>query len=52
MKVKELIEALKEQDQDAEISIITIGSNNEWERTSEPEITSHKNMFGHWVFVE
>lgn len=51
MTVKELIEKLKEQDQDAEIQVITVLKNGYWDRTSEPKITEHENMFGKRVFI-
>ena len=52
MKVKKLIEELQEHDKDAEIQVITILSNGYWDRTGEPKIIKHENMFGKRVFIE
>jgi hypothetical protein len=52
MTVKELIEKLQEKNPDAEISVITVGSGNSWTYTSEPKVTSHKNMFGETVWIQ
>lgn len=52
MTVKELIEKLQEKNPDAQISVITIGSGNQWEYTSNPKVTSHKNMFGETVWIQ
>lgn len=52
MKVKELIEKLQTKNPEAEISVITLGNRNEPEYTSEPKVTSHKNMFGETVWIQ
>ncbi len=52
MTVKDLVEQLQGYDQEAEIQVITVKSNGYWDRTSEPKITEHENMFGKRVFIE
>lgn len=52
LTVKELIEKLKEFNQDAKIVTITVGNRNEWEYTSSPKVVSTKNMFGERVFIQ
>jgi hypothetical protein len=52
MTVKELIEELKKYNQDAQIMTITVGNRNEWDYTSEPKLTTHKNMFGETVWIQ
>lgn len=52
MKVKDLIAKLQEQNQDAEIITITIGNNNVWEYTSEPEIKKSENSYGKKVWIQ
>ncbi|MGN0022219.1 MAG: hypothetical protein ACI35Z_15560 [Sphingobacterium hotanense] len=52
MKVKELIAKLQEKNPEAEISVITVGSGNQWEYTSDPKVTSHKNIFGETVWIQ
>lgn len=51
MKVKELIEELGKQNPDAKISVMTI-RNGDSDYTSNPKVTSHKNMFGETVFIQ
>jgi hypothetical protein len=51
MKVKDLIKELEKQNQEAEIQTLTVGSTGNWEYTSEPKVSSHKNMFGERVFI-
>lgn len=52
MTVKELIEKLEEFNQDAEIITITVGNRNEWDYTSEPKVSTSKNMFGEKVWIQ
>lgn|GEM_PF-6730323 len=52
MKVKDLIQKLQEKNPDAEISVITVGRGDQWEYTSEPKVTSHKNSFGETVWIQ
>ena len=52
MTVKELIEKLKEFNQEAEIVSITVGNMNEWNSTGDPKVTSSKNMFGEKVWIQ
>ncbi|WP_433943488.1 hypothetical protein [Paenibacillus sp. SN-8-1] len=52
MKVKELIEKLQEKNPEAEVSVITVGNKNQWEYTSNPKVTSHKNSFGETVWIQ
>lgn len=52
MTVKELIEKLKEFNQDAKIITITVGKNNNWEYTSNPKVSQSKNMFGEKVWIQ
>ena len=49
--VKDLITELQKQNPEAKISTITVKNGN-WDYTSEPKITSHKNMFGETVFIQ
>lgn len=51
MKVKDLIAKLQEQNQEAEIVTIAVGNKNKWEYTSEPKVSSSKNMFGERVWI-
>lgn len=51
MTVKELIEELKKQNPEAKVSVITI-RNGESDYTSNPKVTSHKNMFGETVWIQ
>ena len=51
MTVKELIEKLKEVNQDSEILTITVESNNDWNYTSEPKISESVNSFGSKVWI-
>lgn len=52
MTVKELIEKLKEFNQEAEIVSITVGNMNEWDYTNNPKVSSSKNMFGEKVWIK
>ena len=52
MTVKDLIEELKKYNEDAKIVTITVGNMNEWNYTSNPKITTNKNMFGETVWIQ
>lgn len=52
MTVKELIKELEKFNPDAKIVSITVGNYNEWEYTSNPKLSNHKNMFGERVFIK
>lgn len=52
MTVAQLIVELQKQNQEAKISVITVGNNNEWEYTSNPKVTNHVNRFGETVWIQ
>ena len=52
MLVKDLINELQKHNPDAKVVSITVGNQNDWEYTSEPKITTSKNMSGEKVWIQ